>query len=66
MRVTEEINFLFVKEQKFKENLYHIHKKSASDWNNTWILIENMLIVWLGKAMSNQYQNLDREPDILT
>lgn len=66
MRVIEEINFLFVKEQNSNGKLYHIHKKLASDSNNAWILIENMLIDWLEKEMSNKYQNLDREPDGLT
>jgi hypothetical protein len=44
MRVIEEINFLFVKEQNSEEKLYHIHKKSASDCYNTRILTENLLI----------------------
>lgn len=49
MRVIEEINFLFVKEQNSEEKLYHIHKKSASDCYNTRILTENLLIDWLEK-----------------
>jgi hypothetical protein len=66
IRVTDEITFLFIKEENPKQKLYQIHQKSANDLNHTWIRIENMMIDRLGKEISKTYKKLDRKQDKLT
>jgi hypothetical protein len=43
-----------------------MQQKSASGWNNTWILLENVIVDRLIKEMRKKYQKLDKKQDKVT
>jgi hypothetical protein len=62
-RLNQELKFLYVKKQKLNEQLYRIHLKSTSSWQNSWHIIQAPIDNKLQLRMETHHNHLNKKLD---
>ena len=60
-RISQEIKFLYIKKQKLSEQLYNLHLKCATIWQNYWHIIQSTIDRKLQQEMETRYNNLNHK-----
>ena len=65
MSINQEIKFLYTKKQKLNEQLYNLHLKCATTWQNYWHIIQSTIDSKLQQEIEMHYNNLNHKLDNL-
>ena len=64
-RISQEIKFLYIKKQKLNEQIYNLHLKCATIWQNYWHIIQSAIDSKLQQEVEIHYNNLNHKLDKL-